>query len=127
MRFVQREQDRIAVLLQPIRQPQHGITPSLRADLERDPRNAGLEVYGEIFEDSRRLSDRAANAPDQHFGRRQVFGEKPNLGDGKLTAILFRLIGQPSQKHGLAIAARPVKVCQTGTLLTGAKPVHDIQ
>ena len=83
--------------------------------------HCGLDAFRTMMGLNPDIADR------QHFGRHQVFGEKPNLGDGKLTAIPSRLIGQPSQKHGLAIAARPVEVCETEALLTGAKPVHDIQ
>ena len=68
MRFVQAEQYRIAALLQPVQQPEYGIPRGLRADLERDPRNAGLQVDRESVEYPGRLPDGAANALDQHFG-----------------------------------------------------------
>ena len=45
VRFVQREQDRIAVLLQPIRQPQYGIVPSLEPTLSKIPGMPASKVF----------------------------------------------------------------------------------
>ena len=56
-----------------------------------------------------------------------MFGDKTNLDDWGFAGCPPGLLGEPLEKHGLAVAARSVEVCQTGTLLTGAKPVHDIQ
>ena len=127
MRFVEGEQNGITILLQPVRQPGHRVPSGLGADLERDAGNTGFQTDGEIVEYPGRLPDGAANALDQRYGCREMFREKTNQGDGKFPGLLPRLLRQPSQKHGLAVAARPVQVCQTGTMLTGAKPVHDIQ
>ena len=126
MSFVQGEEHGVAVLLQPVRQPEHRIVPSLRADLERDAGYAGLQVDGEIVEDSGRSPDRTAYALHQHFRRRQVFGEEANLDNGVGSALLLDLIGQPLEKHGLAVAPGSVEVGQTEVRFAGVKPVHDV-
>lgn len=68
VRFVEGEQHRIAILVQPVRQPEYRIGGSVRSDLERDARDTGLQADGEIVELAGCLSDGAANALEQGFG-----------------------------------------------------------